>query len=430
MTGSQPSAVQPSALNGSLPPWLARGMADLFPAGAATGDPDQQLGARLAQAERRGVPLRVKLGIDPTGSDIHLGHSILFRKLRAFQDAGHTAVLIIGDFTARIGDPTGKSATRVQLSAAEVEANADTYLVQLGLGQDPERALLDFHTPGRLEVRRNSEWLAGLDLPKVIELLGTSTVGQMLAKEDFANRYGSGTPISLHEFLYPLLQGYDSVAIEADLELGGTDQKFNVAMGRDLQRHFGQRPQFGMLLPILPGLDGVQKMSKSLGNTVGLSDDPLSMYSKLEKVPDAVVEEYLTLLTNLDLEALPANPRERQKAMALEITRQRHGAAAATAAQADAATLVGGAQGAGAADAEVPESSLAAVNFPAKAFYLLSAVGLCASSSEARRQIQGGGVKLDGQKLADPNQEFSGPEALAGKVLQLGKKTFRRLVVD
>ena len=435
MTGSQPSAVQPSAvqpsdLKASLPAWLARGMADLFPAGAAAEDPDQQLRARLDQAERRGVPLRVKLGIDPTGSDIHLGHSILFRKLRAFQDAGHTAVLIIGDFTARIGDPTGKSATRVQLSAAEVEANADTYLVQLGLGQDPERALLDFHTPGRLEVRRNSEWLVGLDLPKVIELLGTSTVGQMLAKEDFANRYGSGTPISLHEFLYPLLQGYDSVAIEADLELGGTDQKFNVAMGRDLQRHFGQRPQFGMLLPILPGLDGVQKMSKSLGNTVGLSDDPLSMYSKLEKVPDAVVEDYLTLLTNLDLGALPANPRERQKAMALEITRQRHGAAAASAAQADAATLVGGAQGAGAADAEVPEASLAAVNFPAKAFYLLSAVGLCASSSEARRQIQGGGVKLDGLKLADPNQEFAGAEALAGKVLQLGKKTFRRLVLD
>jgi tyrosyl-tRNA synthetase len=407
-------------------------VADLFPAGTgpeAAHDPDQQLSARLTQAEHSGVPLRVKLGIDPTGSDIHLGHSILFRKLRAFQDAGHTAVLIIGDFTARIGDPTGKSATRVQLSAAEVEANADTYLVQLGLGQDPERALLDFHTPGRLEVRRNSEWLAGLDLPKVIELLGTSTVGQMLAKEDFANRYGSGTPISLHEFLYPLLQGYDSVAIEADVELGGTDQKFNVAMGRDLQRHFGQRPQFGMLLPILAGLDGVQKMSKSLGNTVGLSDDPLSMYSKLEKVPDAVVEDYLTLLTNLDLEALPANPRERQKAMALEITRQSHGAEAASTAQADAATLVGGAQGAGAAAAEVPEVSLELVNFPAKAFYLLSAVGLCASSSEARRQIQGGGVKLDGQKLSDPNQEFAAPAELTGKVLQLGKKTFRRLVV-
>jgi len=414
-----------------LPQWLERGVADLFPAAAAEGaaqDPDQQLAARLAEAERQGRPLRIKLGIDPTGSDIHLGHSILFRKLRAFQDAGHTAVLIIGDFTARIGDPTGKSATRVQLSEAEVEANARTYLQQLGQGQDPAFALLDFETSGRLEVRRNSEWLAALDLPKVIELLGISTVGQMLAKEDFANRYGSGTPISLHEFLYPLLQGYDSVAIQADLELGGTDQKFNVAMGRDLQRHFGQRTQFGMLLPILPGLDGVQKMSKSLANTVGLAEDALSMYSKLEKVPDAAVEEYLTLLTDLDLTVLPANPRERQKAMALEVTRQRHGQAAAEQAQADAASLVGGASGSGAADAEVPEASLAAVNFPAKAFYLLSAVGICASSSDARRQIQGGGVKLDGEKLSDPNQEFAAAAELEGKVLQLGKKTFRRLV--
>jgi tyrosyl-tRNA synthetase len=416
-----------------LPTWLSRGLADLFPAAvdpAAAGDPDQTLAARLAEAESQGRPLRVKLGIDPTGSDIHLGHSILFRKLRAFQDAGHTAVLIIGDFTARIGDPTGKSATRVQLGAAEVEANAETYLVQLGLGQDPARALLDFETPGRLEVRRNSEWLAGMDLPAVIDLLGTSTVGQMLAKEDFANRYGSGTPISLHEFLYPLLQGYDSVAIEADLELGGTDQKFNVAMGRDLQRHHGLRPQFGLLLPILPGLDGVQKMSKSLGNTVGLAEDALSMYSKLEKVPDAVVNDYLTLLTDLDLAALPANPRERQKAMALAITAARHGVAAAAAAQADAGSLVAGAAGAGAAEAEVPEASLAAVNFPAKAFYLLAAVGVCSSSSEARRQIQGGGVKLDGEKLSDPNQEFSGTQELAGKVLQLGKKIFRRLVVE
>ena len=411
-----------------LPQWLERGVADLFPTGTEASDADQQLAARLAEAEKQGRPLRIKLGIDPTGSDIHLGHSILFRKLRAFQDAGHTAVLIIGDFTARIGDPTGKSATRVQLTAEQVEANARTYLQQLGQGQDPAHALLDFETPGRLEVRRNSEWLASLDLPKVIELLGISTVGQMLAKEDFANRYGSGTPISLHEFLYPLLQGYDSVAVQADLELGGTDQKFNVAMGRDLQRHFGQRTQFGMLLPILAGLDGVQKMSKSLGNTVGLAEDPLSMYSKLEKVPDAAVEEYLTLLTNLDLAALPENPRERQKAMALEVTRQRHGEAAAQQAQADAGKLVGGAKGSGAADAEVPEASLAEVNFPAKAFYLLSAVGICASSSEARRQIQGGGVKLDGEKLADPNQEFAAAAELEGKVLQLGKKTFRRLV--
>ena len=415
----------------SLPQDLARGVADLFPTGelcGAASDGDHQLAARIGEAQTAGRPLRVKLGIDPTGTDIHLGHSILFRKLRAFQDAGHTAVLIIGDFTARIGDPTGKSATRVQLSAEAMEANARTYLAQLGKGLPKDQALLDFETPGRLEVRRNSEWLAGLALPEVIELLGVSTVGQMLAKEDFANRYGSGTPISLHEFLYPLLQGYDSHAIEADLELGGTDQKFNVAMGRDLQRHFGQRPQFGMLLPILPGLDGVQKMSKSLGNTVGLSEDPLSMYSKLEKVPDAVVDTYLTLLTDLDLAALPANPRERQKAMALEVTRQRHGLAAAQQAQLDAATLVGGAAGSGAADAEVPAASLAQVNFPAKAFYLLAAVGICSSSSDARRQIQGGGVKLDGAKLADPNQEFADASELDGKVLQLGKKTFRRLV--
>ena len=408
----------------SLPNWLARGMADLFPAGQPD-DPDQALATRLAAAELEGRPLRVKLGIDPTGSDIHLGHSILFRKLRAFQDAGHTAVLIIGDFTARIGDPTGKSSTRVQLTSEQVEANATTYLRQLGQGQPKERALLDFETPGRLEVRRNSEWLAGLDLPQVIGLLGTATVGQMLAKDDFSKRYGGGTPIALHEFLYPLLQGYDSVAVDADVELGGTDQKFNVAMGRDLQRHFGQRTQFGLLLPILVGLDGVQKMSKSLGNTVGLEEDPLSMYSKLEKVGDAAINDYLILLTDLANEALPDNPREKQKAMALAVTASRYGMDVAQKAQEDAATLVGGAA---AAAADVPEVSLSTVNFPAKAFYLFSAVGMCASSSEARRQIKGGAARLEGEKITDPNQEFGSASELVGKVLQLGKKTFRRLV--
>ena len=408
----------------SLPNWLARGKADLFPDGDPD-DGDQALVARLAAAQLEGRPLRVKLGIDPTGSDIHLGHSILFRKLRAFQDAGHTAVLIIGDFTARIGDPTGKSATRVQLTTEQVEANATTYLRQLGQGQPKEQALLDFETPGRLEVRRNSEWLEGLDLPQVIGLLGTATVGQMLAKDDFAKRYGSGTPIALHEFLYPLLQGYDSVAVDADVELGGTDQKFNVAMGRDLQRHFGQRTQFGLLLPILVGLDGVQKMSKSLGNTVGLEEDPLSMYSKLEKVGDAAINDYVMLLTDLEVEALPDNPRDKQKAMALAVTASRYGMDVAQKAQADAAVLVAGS---GAAAADVPEASLSAVNFPAKAFYLLSAVGICASSSEARRQIKGGAARLEGEKIIDPNQEFASVAELEGKVLQLGKKTFRRLV--
>ncbi|HJN34731.1 MAG TPA: tyrosine--tRNA ligase [Prochlorococcus sp.] len=407
----------------TMPAWLERGMADLFPSGQ-WGDADQHLATRLDEAREQNRPLRVKLGIDPTGRDIHLGHSILFRKLRAFQDAGHTAVLIIGDFTARIGDPTGKSSTRVQLTSEQIEANATTYLAQLGQGQSAERALLDFTTPGRLEVRRNTEWLADLDLPEVIGLLGTATVGQMLAKEDFGNRYGSGVPIALHEFLYPLLQGYDSVAVQADVELGGTDQKFNVAMGRDLQRHFDQRPQFGLLLPILAGLDGVQKMSKSLDNTVGLNEDPLSMYSKLEKVPDALVSSYVVLLTDLDPEALPVNPRERQKAMALAVTASRHGIAAAEAAQNDAAILVSGSQDQA---ASVPEALLADVNFPAKAFYLLSAIGLCASSSEARRQIKGGAVRLDGEKITDPNLEFTDSSMLMGKVLQVGKKTFRRL---
>ena len=407
----------------SLPSWLNRGMADLFPAGDPS-DVDQSLAARLAAAEAEGRPLRVKLGIDPTGSNIHLGHSILFRKLRAFQDAGHIAVLIIGDFTARIGDPTGKSATRVQLSKNDVAVNASTYLRQLGQDQPKETALLDFETSGRLEVRYNSEWLEGMDLPAVIGLRGTGTVGQMLAKEDFSNRYSSGTPIALHEFLYPLLQGYDSVAVNADVELGGTDQKFNVAMGRDLQRHFGRGTQFGLLLPILVGLDGAQKMSKTLGNTVGLEEDPLSMYSKLEKVGDAAINDYLTLLTDLNVEALPENPREKQKAMALAVTATRHGRDAAEKAQLDAASLVGGA---GDASADVPEASLLAVNFPAKAFYLMSAVGICASSSEARRQIKGGAARLDGEKITDPNQEFASAADLDGKVLQLGKKTFRRL---
>jgi tyrosyl-tRNA synthetase len=214
------------------------------------------------------------------------------------------------------------------------------------------------------------------------------------------------------------------VAVASDLELGGTDQKFNVAMGRDLQRHFGQRPQFGLLLPILPGLDGVQKMSKSLGNTVGLNEGPLAMYSKLEKVPDAVADQYLTLLTDLDPADWPTSPRERQKALALAITAACHGLDAASTAQADAANLVAGEMAA----RTVPEASLAALSFPAKAFHLLSALGLCVSSSEARRQIQGGGVRLDGEKLTDVNRSFSTSSELEGRVLQLGKKTFLRLV--
>ncbi len=406
-----------------LPDWISRGLEDLFPY-RKSEDSDQSFIKRLELSSAEKNPLRVKFGIDPTGTDIHIGHSILFRKLRAFQDAGHTAVLIIGDFTARIGDPTGKSKTRIQLSKDEVESNALNYLEQLGLGKDPQNSLLDFSTPGRLEIRRNSEWLENLNLSKVIELLSNSTVGQMLAKEDFNNRYKSGTPISLHEFLYPLLQGYDSVAINSDLELGGTDQKFNIAMGRDLQRAFDQKPQFGMLLPILVGLDGTQKMSKSLDNIVGINEDSLSMYSKLEKVPDNLVFSYLNLLTDENLNELSSNPRDLQKFMALKITSNFKGFEAAKKAQSNSEKLVLGNQN---SLEEIPEASISNVNFPAKAFYLFSKMKMFSSSSEARRQILGGGVRIDGEKIEDPNLEFDTPDELIGKILQVGKKKFLRV---
>ncbi|TVQ20309.1 MAG: tyrosine--tRNA ligase [Leptolyngbya sp. DLM2.Bin15] len=395
-------------------PWLYRGTSEIFPDQPASNNPDESLVQRLRESDR---PLRVKLGIDPTGADIHLGHSIPVRKLRAFQDAGHTAVLIIGDFTARIGDPSGKSDVRKQLTEADVAQHAATYLDQV-------RPILDFETPGRLEIRYNSEWLAGLDLSKILNLLTTMTVGQMLAKEGFAERYKNASPIYLHEFLYPLMQGYDSVAVQADVELGGTDQKFNIAVGRDLQRHFGMRPQFGLLLPILLGTDGVQKMSKSLNNYVGLQEDALSMYSKLEKTPDALIANYFELLTHLPLDQLPENPRDRQKLLALDVVQQYHGEAAALDAQKAALTLV---QGQANQAEAVPEFSLAEVQFPAKLFYILGVTGLCKSSGDGRRQMQGGAVRLDGDRIQDVDLDFSAEE-LVGKVLQVGKKRFMRLV--
>ena len=396
--------------------WLTRGTSDLFPHQPDSQDPRENLTQLLQTTDR---PLRIKLGIDPTGSDIHLGHSIPFRKLRAFQDAGHVAVVIIGDFTARIGDPTGKSEVRKQLTSEEVRANAENYLAQL-------RPILDFNTPNRLEIRYNSEWLGKLDLSQILELLSTMTVGQMLAKEGFSERYDQENPIFLHEFLYPLMQGYDSVAVEADVELGGTDQKFNIAVGRDLQKYFGKKPQFGLLLPILIGTDGSQKMSKSLNNYVGLRESALSMYSKLEKTPDALLKDYYELLTNLPLDAMASNPREAQKQLAIEVVAQFHGEEEALKAQKTAQEIV--LQGNTAAAASVPEFSLAAVTFPLKLFYLLSATGLCKSSGEGRRQIQGGAVRIDSEKITDVDKSFETAEALTGKVLQVGKNKFIRFV--
>jgi tyrosyl-tRNA synthetase len=401
-------------MNYVLPSALGRGVSDIFPNLPNSENPAENLAAKLEQTDR---PLRIKFGIDPTGAEVHLGHSIPIRKLRAFQDLGHTAVLIFGDFTARIGDPTGKSEVRRQLTEADVAANVATYIEQI-------RPLLDFDTPDRLEIRYNSEWLSQLSLPKTLQLLSTMTVGQMLAKEGFAERYGQGTPVYLHEFLYPLMQGYDSVAVHSDVELGGTDQKFNIAVGRDLQRVFDQPPQFGLLLPILPGTDGVQKMSKSLNNYVGLGEDPVSLYSKLEKVPDSVIDQYFELLSDLDIDQLPENPRDRQKLLALEIVRQLHGDSIAQQTQ---QSVIGMIQHGAVTNVElVPEFSLEHIQFPVKLFYLLNVSGLCTSSGDARRQIQGGAVKLGGNKISQVDWTAEVSADLEGQLLQVGKKKFVR----
>ena len=403
-----------------LPKWLSRGIEEYFPMKST----DQTFAERIDDAKKNNRKLRVKLGIDPTGTDIHLGHSILFKKLRAFQDNGHIAVLIIGDFTAQIGDPTGKNKTRVQLSEKQVNDNAKTYLTQLGMGKPPNESILDFDSKDRIEIRYNSEWLKGLNLNSIIELMGSATVSQMLAKEEFNKRYNAQIPISLHEFLYPLLQGYDSVAVQSDIELGGTDQKFNIAIGRDLQRHFKQDPQYGILLPILTGLDGIKKMSKSEFNTVGLTEDSLSMYSKLEKVPDSVIPSYFELLTELDLSVLKEeNPRELQRRMALEVTTLFHGSEEALKAQSNCEKLfLGQKEEVG----EIPEISLKEIVFPVKFFYLLSALKLFKSSSESKRSIKGGGVKIDSEKIVNPDMKFDTKEDLVGKILQIGKKTIKR----
>ena len=391
---------------------LERGVVEIFP-----DSETDNLRDRIQKSDR---PLRIKLGIDPTRPDLHLGHTVALRKLRQFQDAGHKAVLIIGDFTAQIGDPTGRSEARPRLTVEEVTYNADTYLEQA-------QKILDFSSD-RFELRRNGEWLNKLDLQQIINLQASMTVGQMLAKEGFSDRYEKGTPIYLHEFLYPLLQGYDSVAIDSDVELGGTDQKFNILVGRDLQlkdKNRQDKPaQFGLLLPLLVGLDGVQKMSKSLGNYVGLTDEPLSMYSKLEKVPDALVDKYFELLTDIDLATLPTNPRDKQKQLALAIVGQYHSPEVALQAQHDAEQIVlaGNTTDLG----DIPEFDLGQINFPAPLHYLVKASGLCKSNSEAQSQIKNGAVKLDGEKLGD--RTFVGVEELTGKVLQVGKKKFLRLI--
>jgi tyrosyl-tRNA synthetase len=353
----------------------------------------------------KGHPLRVKLGVDPTTPDIHLGHTVVLRKLREFQDLGHTVVLIVGDYTARVGDPSGRSATRPQVDSAEIDRNADTYEQQADKVLDRERT----------EVRRNGEWL-DMPMEDLFRLARTSTVAQLLERDDFANRYSGGQPISILELLYPLLQGYDSVAIESDVELGGTDQSFNLLLAREIQKAYGAPPQSMLTMPILPGIDGVQKMSKSLGNYVGVDEPPEEIFGKLMRVPDDVMPVYYDLLLD---EAPQADPREAKRHMAHALTARYHGEDAARAAQERFDTVH--------VRHELPDdieefgfnAENAQVHLPA---LMEEAFGV--SRSEARRLLSQGGVKLDGREL----QALDMPaEELDGVVLQVGKRRFKRL---
>jgi tyrosyl-tRNA synthetase len=382
--------------------------------GAAEIIVDAELRAKL----ERGRPLKVKLGLDPTAPDLHLGHTVVLQKLRDFQELGHQVVIIIGDFTGMIGDPTGRSETRRPLTWDEIRGNAETYKAQLG-------KVLDM---GRAQVRFNSEWLGPLTFEHVIRETAHLTVARLLQREDFASRYAAGRPISLHEFLYPLAQGYDSVALGADVELGGTDQTFNLLVGRDLQRAHGQEAQVALTVPILEGLDGVQKMSKSLGNYVGITEPPADLYGKLMSVSDTLMFRYFELVTRVpedEIAALRAlHPMEAKKRLARTVTAMYHGEAAAAAAEAGFAKVVQG--------REVPENieivSMATPDDGEPAWKVVVWSGTVASNSEARRLIQQGAVEVDGRRVTDPNQRV--PVSSERRLLQVGKRKFRRFVLE
>ncbi|MFL5821971.1 MAG: tyrosine--tRNA ligase [Solirubrobacteraceae bacterium] len=381
--------------------WLARNAIDCLPEG--------ELARRLAP----GRPLRVKLGIDPTAPDIHLGFAVVLQKLREFQDLGHVVVLIVGDYTARVGDPSGRSSTRPVLAPEEIDANSRTF-------QDQAMTVLDAD-PQRLEVRFNSEWL-DMSMEQLFRLLRTTTVAQVLEREDFAQRYRTGEPISILELLYPLLQGYDSVAVKADVELGGSDQKFNLLLGRDIQRAYGQPEQVILTLPLLTGSDGQRKMSKSYGNYVGVTEAPGEMYGKTLSIPDSSLEDWYRLLLDSDPPPeLP--PRDAKRALARALVARFHGAAAAEEAERAFDRQFIERQ----IPEDIPEVSCAGegdvIHLPA---LLKEAFGI--STSEARRHVAQGGVRLDGEPVPDGKLDVAA-EQVDGRVLQLGKRRFARVRV-
>lgn len=373
-----------------------------------------------------GRPLRVKLGLDPTASDVTLGWAVVLRKLRQFQDAGHTAVLIVGDFTARVGDPSGRSETRPRLEKDVIHAFADRLLDQFSMILSKER----------LEIRYNAEWLEPIDMDGILRLTSSYTVARMLEREDFANRYAAGRPISIMEFMYPLFQGYDSIAVEADLELGGSDQLFNLLVGRELQRSWGQAPQLVVTVPLLEGLDGVQKMSQSLGNYVGITEERTEMFGKLMRIPDELIGKYLRLCTPSTPEEVDAIergladgsmlPAQQKRRMARAVVELYHGTPAGTDAE-EAFNRVH-------RDHDLPET-VDDTPIPPDAVQdngvvwlprLLVALGRASSNSEARRMLEQGGVRLDSEPITDPGFEAHRDEYL-GKVLQVGRRWFGRL---
>jgi len=369
--------------------------------------------ATLKERLEAGRPLRVKLGLDPTAPDLHLGHTVVLQKLREFQDLGHTVVLIVGDYTARVGDPSGRSATRPVLSFEEIDANAETYLRQA------TKVLADDE---RLEVRRNSEWL-DMQMEDLFRLVRTVTIARLLERDDFAKRMAAAEPISLLEFLYPVLQGYDSVAVRADVELGGTDQTFNLHMGRALQTTHGQPPQVVLTMPLLTGLDGARKMSKSFGNQIGITDPPGEMYGKTLSIPDELLESWYGLLLGT---APPGDqgPRDAKRALARGLVERFHGPAAATEAEAEFDRVFVQRD----RPAEIEEAVVArngeTLHLPQVIVELFGG-----SRSEARRKLQQGGVKLDGETVPAEPLDVA-PDALDGRVMQLGKRQFRRIRIS
>lgn len=379
--------------------------------------PQEEWLKKLQRSEASGQPLRIKLGLDPTAPDIHIGHTVVLNKLRQLQDLGHQVIFLIGDFTSLIGDPSGRNSTRPPLTPEQIKANAETYYQQASLVLDPART----------EIRYNSEWCEPLGASGMIQLAAKYTVARMMERDDFHKRFHSGQSISVHEFLYPLMQGYDSVALKSDLELGGTDQKFNLLMGRHLQEEYGQEPQCVLTMPLLVGLDGVDKMSKSKNNYIGITEEANSMFAKVLSISDTLMWDWYTLLSFKSLAEIAAlkaevaagrNPKEAKVMLAKEITARFHSAAAADAAEQD---FINRSKG-GVPD-DIPEVNLSGA--PLGIGALLKQANLAPSTSEANRLIDGGGVRVDGSVVSDRGLKL----AAGTYVVQVGKRKFARVAL-